>query len=129
MDLLGIILQFFLELLLQLIGEALLEVGFYKFSPPPLKRALDTIVALVKYLALGIVAGWFSTMIFPHSFIRSSRLHGISLIITPLLAALTMYGIGWIRLRQGKQRMRFGTFGYAFVFAFGMALIRFLFTT
>jgi TRAP-type C4-dicarboxylate transport system permease small subunit len=125
----GIILQFLLEFLLQIIGEALIEVAFHKFSSQPLTRTLNTIVALVMYLALGILTGWFSTMIFPQSFIRSSKLHGISLIITPLLAGLTMSGIGWIRQPQEKQRIRLDTFGYAFVFAFGMALVRFLFTT
>jgi hypothetical protein len=129
MFLLEIIFEFFLELLLQLIGEALVEAGFHKFSSPPITRTLDTIFALVKYLVLGIIAGWFSTMIFPHSFIRSSKLHGMSLVITPLLAALTIYGIGWIRQRQGKERIGWDTFACAFVFAFAMALVRFLFTT
>jgi hypothetical protein len=126
---LGIIFQFFLEFLLQIIGEVLIEAAFQKFSSAPLTRRLSTFVALVMYLALGILTGWFSIMIFPHSFIRGSNLHGISLIITPLLAGLAMSGIGWIRQRQGKQRIRLDTFGYAFIFAFGMALIRFLFTT
>jgi hypothetical protein len=56
------------------------------------------------------------------------KFHGISLIITPVLAGLTMWGVGRIRRRRGEAVMRLDTFGYGFIFAFGMALIRYLFT-
>jgi hypothetical protein len=128
--LLEIIFEFFLEFILQIIGEALIEVAFQKLSGTPwARKALNTILALIMYFGLGVITGWLSILIFPHSFIRSSKLHGISLVITPLMAGLTMSGIGRIRRWQGKPVMRLDTFVYGFVFAFAMALIRFLFTT
>ena len=126
--LLQIIFEFFLEFIVQIIGEVFLEVVVRKLSPVPWDhKALNAILAVIMYLGLGVIIGWLSILIFPHSFIRSSRLHGISLIIMPLLAGLTMSGIGWLRERQGQPVIRLDTFAYGFIFAFGMALVRFLF--
>lgn len=128
--LLQIIVEFFLEFIVQIVGEVFLEVAFQKSSAAPwARKALSASLAVLMYFGLGLIIGWLSILVFPHSFIRSSRLHGISLIITPLLAGLTMSGIGWIRQRQGKLVIRLDTFAYGFIFAFGTALVRFLFTT
>ena len=127
--LLQIIFEFFLEFIVQIIGEVFLEVAFQKLSAASwARKALNATLAVIMYFGLGVITGWFSILIFSHSFIRSSRLHGISLIITPLLAGLTMSGVGWVRQRQGKPVIRLDTFAYGFIFAFGMALVRFLFT-
>src|SRR6267143_4967544 len=125
--LLNIIFEFFIEFILQLVGEVFVEVALQRFSGAAwAHKNFDATRAVLMYFGLGVITGWLSIMIFPHSFIRSSRLHGISLLITPLLAGLTMSGIGWARQRQGKPVMRLDTFGYGFVFAFAMATIRFL---
>ena len=127
--LLEIIFEFFLEFIVQIVGEVLTEAVFQKLSPTSwVRKTLNTLLAVLLYFGLGIIIGWISILIFPHSFIANSRLHGINLLITPLLAGLTMAGIGWIRQRRGKLVIPLETFGYGFVFAFGMALIRFLFT-
>jgi len=124
-----IIFEFFLEFIVQIIGEVFLEVAVQKLAPVPREhKALNATLAVIMYFGLGVIIGWLSILIFPHSFIRSSRLHGISLIITPLLAGLTMSGMGWVRERQGKPVISLDTFAYGFIFAFGMALVRFLFT-
>jgi hypothetical protein len=128
--LLEILSDFFLEFILQIIVEALIEGTFQRFAGTSwARKALSVTLALVMYFGLGVITGWLSTLVFPHSFIRSAKLHGISLVIIPLLAGLTMTGLGWIRRRQDKPVMRIDTFGYGFVFAFGMALTRFMFTT
>lgn len=127
--LLEIILQFFLEFLLQIVGEVIVEAILQKLSRQTwVRKTLNALVAVMMYLGLGIIAGWLSILIFPHSFIRSSTLHGLSLLITPLLAGLTMAGLGWIRREKGKSVIQLDSFAYGFVFAFGMALIRLLFT-
>ena len=83
---------------MQIIGEVLLEVAVQELSPTRWEWEIPSAaLAVATYVGLGFILGWLSILIFPHSFIRSSRLHGISLIITPLLAGLTMSGIGWIR--------------------------------
>ena len=134
---LQIIFEFLLQVIAEILFEVLLRVGvtpfaavFHVFARHPwTRKALSAVVTLILYFGLGFLAGFLSLLIFPHSFVRSSKLHGISLIITPLLAGLAMVGIGRLRQSRGQAVMRLDTFGYAFVFAFGMALMRFLATT
>ena len=127
---LQIFFEFFVEFVLQIVLEVLLEVGLHKLSVTSwARKTINATLAVLMYFALGFLVGWFSILVFPRSFIRASRLHGISLIITPTLAGLTMSGIGWLRARQGSSRIRLDTFAFGFIFAFGMSLVRFLFTT
>ena len=127
---LEIFFEFLVEFVLPIAIEVLFELGIHKLSPAPwAQRTLNATLAVLLYFGLGFIVGWFSISIFPHSFVRTSRLHGISLVITPTLAGLTMSGIGWLRVRQGSSRIRLDTFAYGFIFAFGMCLVRFLFTT
>src|SRR6266446_3418619 len=127
--LLNIIFEFFIEFILQIVGEGFVEVALQRFSGASwAHKNFAATRAVLMYFGLGVITGGLSILIFPHSFIRSSRLHGISLLITPLLAGLTMSGIGWVRERQGKPVIRLDTFAYGFIFAFGMALVRFLLT-
>jgi len=85
--------------------------------------------AVLMYFGFGVLFGWFSMLVFPRAFVPGSRLHGISLIVTPTLAGLTMSAIGWLRARKGSSQIRLDTFAYGLIFAFGMSLVRFLFTT
>ena len=128
--LIQIFFEFFVEFVLQIGIEVLVELGLRRLSVTSWEHEnFNTTLAVLMYFALGVLLGWFSTLVFPHAFIRSSRLHGISLIVTPTLAGLTMAAIGWLRARRGSSRIRLDTFAYGFIFAFGMSLVRFLFTT
>lgn len=127
--LLNIIFELFIEFILQIVGEVFVDVALQRFSGAWAHKNFAATRAVLMYFGLGVITGWLSIMIFPHSFIRSSRLHGISLLITPLLAGFTMACVGWIRRRQGKLVIQLDSFAYGFLFAFGMALVRFLLTT
>ncbi|MBC7923715.1 MAG: hypothetical protein H7Z75_21780 [Ferruginibacter sp.] len=122
--------QVILEFVLQIFGEVLIELGLHSLAKPFKEReARNPLLAFIGYVLLGSAVGGLSLLVFPKSFVRSSRLHGISLLITPLLAGIAMSGLGWLRLRQGKRLLRLDSFVYGAIFAFGMALVRFLFTT
>ena len=121
--------QIFLEFLLQVVGGVITDVVLHALSRfIRSSRTLNALVTLIMYLGLGLFVGWLSILILPEAFVRSSNLHGISLLITPVLAGFTMSALGWIRLRQRKTLIRLETFSCGFIFAFGMALIRLLFT-
>jgi len=123
------LLQAFLELLLQVVGGVLLDVILRLTSRVPwLRRSFTALHTAFLLFVVGCFIGWFSIWFFPQAFIRSSTLHGISLVITPALAGLVMSGIGWLHLRQGKLVVHLESFSYGFIFAFGMALVRLLFT-
>ena len=122
--------QIVFELVLQIFGELLVELGVRSLAEPFREReARNPFLAFVGYAFLGFIVGGLSLLVFPQSFVRSSNLHGISLFITPTLAGLVMSGVGWLRHRQGSRVIRLDSFSYGFIFAFGMALVRFLFTT
>jgi hypothetical protein len=122
------ILWFLLDILLTISGESLIELGLRSLAEPFQEREdRSPLLAALGYALLGFIVGGLSLLIFPYAFVRGSRLHGISLVITPTLAGLAMAGLGWLRDRQGKPRIRLDSFSYGFVFAFAMTLMRFLF--
>jgi hypothetical protein len=124
-----ILLEIFFEFLIPLVGEILFDVFLHQLKRVPrLYNTLNVAVTAVMYFGVGLFLGWLSILIFPNAFVRSSRLHGISLLITPVLGGLVMSCIGWIRMRHGSPVVRLETFSLGFIFAFGMALIRLLFT-
>ena len=122
--------QFVLEFLLQIFGELLIELGLRSLGEPFVHREQrNPILAAVGYCVLGFIMGGLSLLIFPKSFVRSERFHGINLIITPVLAGLVMGLIGRLRELKGKTVIRLDSFLYGFLFALAMASIRFLYTT
>ena len=77
--------------------------------------------------AFGAFTGGLRLLVFPHPLIRPSRLHGISLLVSPILSGAVMASLGFILRRRGKRVIAIETFWYGFAFAFGMALVRLLF--
>ena len=130
--------EFLLELLLELFGEFLLEFAVTALMDLALRaivkvfetfRLANTVLASITYVLLGALAGGLSLLIFPHPLVHASRLHGINLLVSPLVTGLAMSLIGSILSRQGKKVTRIESFGYGFSFAFGIALVRYLFAT
>ena len=54
------------------------------------------------------------------------RLHGVSLLISPVGAGFGMSLIGWMVRRRGGGRARIETFRYGFVFALAITIVRFV---
>ncbi len=113
--------EFFWEAILALAVHGTRAIGI---SPRTLNRALSALI----YTGVGLMAGWISVLVFPHPLVRpSTRFHGISLLISPLLAASGMSLIGSVLRRKRRRTTQIETFGYAFAFAFAMSLVRFIF--
>lgn len=125
--LLAAVCEFLGDALLEIAGQAIFaffsHVLGYVFKPRSLNRALDVSI----YVVFGAMAGWISVLVFPHPLVRASRFHGISLLISPLLAGSVMSSVGSALRRKGKRTTQIETFVYGFAFAFAMALVRFLF--
>lgn len=120
-------LQVFFELFIQLGAELLAEFGFRKFRKR--KRPLNPWWAAFGYLLAGSILGGISLIFFKHPMIESPILRIVNLIATPIAAGFFMSFIGSIRQKKNQEIIRLDTFSYGFIFAFGMALIRFLFAT
>ena len=128
----GAIAEFLFEVFLELIAAAILD-----FASRAL-RGLFTAVAEglgnkrvltgFAYTFFGALAGRFSLFVLPHPLIhrqQSIGFHGISLLLSPLIAGFVLSSVGAVLRRWGKKVTPVETFGYGFCFALGMALIRF----
>jgi hypothetical protein len=123
------IIAFLLEGLLEIAGDVFIDLLIHAGAKIPwVNQATTNLLTGLVYFGIGSCIGLLSLLLFPEAFVRSESLHGISLVITPVLAGLVMNAIGWIRVRQGKLAIQLERFSYGFALAFGMALIRFYFT-
>ena len=131
---LGAIAEFLLEAFLELIAAAVLDLasrallGLFRGVVEAVKdnRALMGVI----YALLGALAGGLSLLVLPHPLIRRDHptgFHGISVLISPIVAGFVLSAVGGILRRQGKKVTPVETFGYGFAFALGMAIVRLFF--
>lgn len=120
-----IIFQFLGELLLQMIFETLFELGFRSLADT-VKRPKNPVLSTIGFILWGAMAGAVSLLIFPASPIADPLLRKINLVVTPILAGALMAMIGRVRSKKGQTLVRLDRFGYAFVFALVMSMVRFV---
>jgi hypothetical protein len=131
---LGAIAELLLEAFMELIAAAVLDLAS--------RALLDVFTGLTDaikenkiltgfmYGLLGVLAGVLSLLVLPHRLIHREHpigFHGISLLISPIIAGAVLSSVGAAMRRRGKKVTPVETFGYGFAFALGMALVRFLF--
>lgn len=119
-----IILQFLGEIVLQIVFEAFSELGFQSLADTFEKRR-NPFLSTIGFTLWGALAGGISLLIMPRSFIANLELREANVLITPLAAGAAMALIGRWRDKKGQSRVGIDRFGYAFVFALSMAIIRF----
>ena len=113
--------EFALEAAFDLIFRAIAEVfEISEFNNP--------LLACVAYVLLGAATGGLSLLLYPHPLFHPSRVHGISLLVSPILTGLAMWQVGSLLRTKNKKVIRIESFWYGFTFAAGMALVRFYFT-
>ncbi len=124
------LLQFLGEFLLQLVLEALVELGARGVSSIyPSARAssgrLHPVLAGFGYAALGAALGALSLHFFPTSLVHAGWLRILTLVVVPVLAGLAMNALGNWRLRHDQNIVRLDRFSYAYLFALALAAVRF----
>lgn len=133
LDLLFALLEMLAELLFEAafefvaesLGALILRGIAAVFDTSEFKNPLQ---AVIGYLFLGGVAGGLSLLVFPHPLVHPSRVHGLSIVISPVLAGLGMSLVGSTLRKRNKKVMQIESFGYGFAFALGMAVVRFFLT-
>ena len=75
---------------------------------------------------MGLGLGFLSSLVLPHPLVHPSKLHGISLLISPVITGLIMGMVGQMVRRRGNTPVRIESFAYGFTFAFAFALLRLL---
>jgi uncharacterized protein YacL len=118
----------------ELIAEFLLEAAYaelagilsrtFRLLKAKVRRA-SPVVATVIFGAIGICFGFLIVWLFPHHLVHPTWVHGISLLISPIFTGLLMAQIGRTVRRWGLPSVRIESFGYGFIFALAMGLVRF----
>jgi sterol desaturase/sphingolipid hydroxylase (fatty acid hydroxylase superfamily) len=126
LQVLGGILQFLGELLLQVVFEAIAEL-FGHAVKEPFRRPhpVRPWLAAIGYLFFGAAAGGLTIWLVPELFIKAQWLRIANVVLTPLAAGLVMEAIGSWREHRAKEVLRLESFAYGFCFAFGMAVVRY----
>lgn len=118
-----------MELIFQFLGEVLiqgvLELGFRSLADVFSKRR-NPVFSTVGSFLWGSLAGGISLLIIPAAFIDSNNLRLLNLFLTPIAVGVIMALLGRVRARKGAPLVQLDHFGYAFTFAFAMALVRFV---
>lgn len=127
-DLLTAILGAISELVLEMAGELILDLVLRSLGGL-VGSLLESVpfVTGIGVVFLGIASGTISLHFFPHPLVHPAGIHGISLIISPLIAGSVMSLAGQFLRGRGKRTVQVETFGYGFAFAFSMAAVRLLF--
>lgn len=113
----------------QLIFELFLDAGG-RLERAPFQRRdrAHPVLAGAGLALLGAAVGFVVSMAFPTPFFRFGVMPGTSLVLSPILNGAVMEYYGrWIEKRTGT-RTYLATFWGGALFAFGMALVRFLMT-
>ena len=110
-----------------MLGELLVEWGFKSVREPFREKSrAHPVVAGVGLLLLGALIGALTRFIRPTPIFHPGPLRGTSLLLSPLLTGALMDRYGdWVEGRGGA-RSYLSTFWGGALFAFGMALVRFV---
>jgi len=122
-------LEFIFELLgefvLQVVGEALIEIGFHSLAEP-FRRPPNPWLAAIGYAIFGAILGGISLLAFPNNLVPGAW-RVTNLIATPIAVGGVMAILGAWRARRGQQVLRIDRFAYGYLFALSIALVRFYF--
>ncbi|MFG6467590.1 hypothetical protein [Roseateles sp. BYS87W] len=119
-------LELLLELIFQVCGELLVELGLRSLAQP-FQRQPNVWVAALGYLLLGGLVGAVSVWLFPGHFTREGWPRLLNLVVTPVLAGGAMTLIGLWRARRGEPLLRIDRFACGYLFALAVAVVRFNF--
>ena len=115
------------EVLLQLVGEGVLEAGWrWLVAPFSDRRRIHPVIGSAGLLGLGGIMGWIGWLLVPDPLITNAPVPGASLLLSPLMTGGVMESYGRWRSKRGHTTSSASTFWGGALFAFGMALVRFL---
>ena len=121
------LLEVFAETLLLMVMEALAEVGIHlargKVAHPASRSQWRLMLG---YPLLGALAGALSLWVFPHSLAHGAHGRLAALLLSPLLAALSTVALGTWRARRGQSPVAIDRMAYAYLFALGLAVVRYI---
>ena len=119
-----ILIELLLEFLIQVIAEALLELGLHAMVEP-FHKPPSPWLAAIGYANFGLIFGGASLWLFPHNAVSGETWRWINLLLTPIAVGLCMSWMGAWRAKRAQTLFRIDRFSYGYLFALGFALTRF----
>ncbi len=119
------ILELFGEFLIQVLLEGLVEMGFHTLVAP-FKKAPNPWLAAFGYAIFGGLIGGISVLVFPTHMVSSHGLRLLSLAVVPVLVGGMMVLMGIWRAKRGQSMQRLDRFGYGYVFALSLGMMRYI---
>ena len=121
-----------MQLVLEVAGQVLFEFvvafGWESLKDSVrLERESTPVLAGTGHLLLGVCAGILSLLIVPRRLAPHSPLPGLNLMLSPIATGIAVHSIGEFWHERGKDRPVLFTFRAGAIFAFGMALVRFVY--
>ncbi len=120
-----LVIDLLLEILIQIAGELLFELGLHAVAEPFRKPPVPWIAA-IGYALFGTLFGAISLWLVPHHMVAGAALRWLNLLLTPIAAGLSMAWLGSWRARRGQVVLRIDRFSYGYLFALCFALVRFV---
>jgi hypothetical protein len=117
--------QLLLEFIVQVIGEALFELGFHAMAEP-FRKPPNPWLASVGYIIFGSIIGALTLWPLPNHMVAGASLRWVNLLVTPIAAGLCMSWLGSWRAKRGQAVLRIDRFSYGYLFALSFAIVRFL---
>lgn len=114
------------EILIQVIGEALLELGLHSLAEP-FRKPPNPWLAALGFLLIGAIVGGLSLLLFPDHLVTDPTWRLLNLGITPMAAGAFMAAMGAWRARRGEAVLRIDKFAYGYLFALSLGLVRYFF--
>lgn len=128
-------LEFIVELVLEVFGDIILQVGIELLADFGLeclgkllrpRKSLSPVAGTLGLLVIGGLLGVISGSLLPHRLFPLAPVPGASLFLAPIGAGIAMHFFGvWRRIRGGNPTL-VATFWGGAAFAFSMALVRWL---
>jgi hypothetical protein len=119
--------QIVLEIVGQILFEFITAFGWESLKDATRREHESTpILSGTGHLLLGVFAGVLSLLIVPRRLAPHSPLPGLSLVLSPLGTGIVMDWIGEFWRERGRDRPILFSFRAGAIFAFGMALVRFV---
>ncbi len=118
------LLELLLEFVIQIVGEALFELGLHSLAEP-FRKPPNPWLAALSYALFGVIFGGISLWLFPQHMLVSAGWRLVNLLVTPVMAGVCMSLIGSWRAKRGQTVLRIDRFSCGFLFALCLALVRF----